>query len=391
MAAASTEVDVVVVGAGISGISAGHYLRTLCPNESFVILERRDNIGGTWDLNRYPGIRSDSDMITFGFSWKRWGASKIIAPREEIAAYLEEAVVEEGLGPRLRLGTEVRSAEWSSEQQRWTLTTTTGVYICRFLHLATGYYSYEAPHRPAIAGLARFAGRVVHPQQWTERDSAACHGARVAVIGSGATAATVVPALAQTADRVTMVQRSPTYFVARPSEGQPVARAVQWAAEAVLPPAWAHTVLYWHMVLKSRFDYWFARAFPGTTRWALMEAARRQLPPSFDVDTHFNPRYNPWDERICLVPDGDFFAAIRAGKVDVVTGTIKTVTETGITMDGGHEIPADVVVTATGLTLQNNFPMSTMEVIVDGTPFVTPTAPPPRMCTRAPALPHHRP
>eukprot|EP00038_Savillea_parva_P021641 m.35708 g.35708 ORF g.35708 m.35708 type:complete len:521 (+) comp5315_c0_seq1:107-1669(+) len=365
---------VVVVGAGISGISVARHLQTMCPWASFVMLERRDAIGGTWDLNRYPGVRSDSDMFTFGFWWRAWGELKVIAPGDSILKYLNGAVDDEGLRPHLHLGVNVLSASWDTSTQTWTLVTSAGTVTCDFIHMATGYYSYEHPYKPDIPGLDTFQGPVIHPQEWKQSDTDACVGKRVAVIGSGATAATLVPALADVATRVTMVQRSPTYFVARPAEGGPLLRRVHTVCSWLLSPHLAHVATLWALVWEQRLGYWFSRQFPQTTRKAIMNDIRQHVPPDFDVDTHFNPSYDPWDQRICLVPDGDFFKALREGKAEVVTDTIATVTPNAIQLDSGTTVDADVIVTATGLTLQRNFPMSTMNVSVDGTPYVAPNA-----------------
>ena len=287
--------------------------------------------------------------------------------------YLESAVDEEGLRRRIRLNTRVVSAAWSSPDQRWTVTTEAGDTLhCNFMHLATGYYDYDSPYKPAIPGLGSFKGRVVHPQEWTDEDTKACEGKRVVVIGSGATAATLVPALAETGvEHVTMLQRSPGYYVSRPANGGPITRAVH-AAAALVSSRFAHFISLWQFVLDQRLGYFLSRRYPAATRKKLMDDIRTQVPEDFDVDVHFNPSYDPWDQRVCLVPDGDFFAAIRARKAEVVTGEIKMVTANSIELASGDKIDADVIVTATGLTMQQNFPVSTIAMTVDGVSYVAP-------------------
>lgn len=379
-------VDVVVVGAGFSGISAGHHLRTMCPNLSFAMLERRSSVGGTWDLFSYPGVRSDSDMYTFGFHWKPWRGDKVISSGKAILEYLNEAVDEDGLRDKIRFNSDVASAAWSSAEQRWSLELADGHRIdCRFLFLTTGYYSYETPHKPDIPGLKGFKGRVVHPQEWTPADTVACKGKRVVVIGSGATAATLVPALAKTALHVTQLQRSPGYYISLPDRGMLPNRVVH-AVAGLFSASLAHTVSRWQYTFEHWLLYRFCKSFPGTSKRILMARVSAQMPADFETAVHFNPSYNPWDQRVCLVPDGDFFKAVRDGDAEMVTGTIDSVTEGGIKVKlcsspGGEAgevqtrtLPADVIVTATGLTMQDNFPMSTIAVTVDGEPYDAPKA-----------------
>ncbi len=359
-------VDVVVVGAGISGIGAGYHLQTMCPNRSYVILENRDDIGGTWDLFRYPGVRSDSDMHTLGYRFKPWTASKAIADGPSILAYLRETVAEYGIDRHIRFRHLVQRAEWSTEDATWTVTgerrTEDGdvepvVIRCNYLFMCSGYYSYRTPYDAQIPGLERFGGQVVHPQFWPEDLDYA--GRRVVVIGSGATAMTLVPAMAAEAGQVTMLQRSPTYVVSRPAED-----AIANRLRKALPDRVAYDITRRKNVALQQFFYGRTRTQPDKVKAQLLALNRKAL-PDFDVDTHFTPRYNPWDQRMCLIPDGDLYDAIRSGKVDVVTDTIETVTETGITLTSGRQLEADIIVTATGLQLVT---LGEMDFVVDGEP-----------------------
>jgi cation diffusion facilitator CzcD-associated flavoprotein CzcO len=352
--------DVVVVGAGLSGIGAGYYLQANSPDRSYVILESRDRLGGTWDLFRYPGIRSDSDMYTLGFSFRPWTDAKAIADGPSILRYLEDTAREHGIDRRIRYGHRVTSAAWSSEEARWTLLVEQDGeerrFTCSFLFACTGYYDYARGYAPDLEGAADFKGRIVHPQFWTDDIDYA--GKRVVVIGSGATAVTLVPELAKQAAQVTMLQRSPTYIVARPSEDAIANRLRRW-----LPSKAAYAVTRWKNVLLQQYFYRIARKHPEKAKERIVDMVRQELGPDYDVGTHFTPRYNPWDQRLCLVPDADLFAAIRAGRADVVTDTIERFTETGIRLSSGRELEADLVVTATGLELQL---MSGIPVTVDG-------------------------
>jgi cation diffusion facilitator CzcD-associated flavoprotein CzcO len=352
--------DVVVVGAGLSGIGAGYHLQANSPDRSYVILESRDRLGGTWDLFRYPGIRSDSDMYTLGFSFRPWTDAKAIADGPSILRYLEDTAREHGIDRRIRYGHRVTSAAWSSEEARWTLLVEQDGeerrFTCSFLFACTGYYDYARGYAPDLEGAADFKGRIVHPQFWTDDIDYA--GKRVVVIGSGATAVTLVPELAKQAAQVTMLQRSPTYIVARPSEDAIANRLRRW-----LPSKAAYAVTRWKNVLLQQYFYRIARKHPEKAKERIVDMVRQELGPDYDVGTHFTPRYNPWDQRLCLVPDADLFAAIRAGRADVVTDTIERFTETGIRLSSGRELEADLVVTATGLELQL---MSGIPVTVDG-------------------------
>ena len=341
-------VDVVVVGAGISGIGTGYHLQTRCPDRSYVILEAREQMGGTWDLFRYPGIRSDSDMHTLGFSFHPWTQAKAIADGSSIKAYVEETARTYGIDRHIRFGTRVLSASWSTPDARWTVETEGAngpkTITCNFLAMCSGYYSYDRAYAPSFAGSEDFAGRIVHPQFWpADLDY---RGKHVVVIGSGATAVTLVPEMAKDAAQVTMLQRSPTYVVSRPAE-DPVAN---WLRRK-LPSKMAYGVTRWKNVLLGMFFYRMTRKRPEKTKERLLGMVREHLGPDYDVATHFTPRYNPWDQRLCLVPDADLFAAIKAGRAEVVTDTIERFVPEGIRLNSGSTLPADVIVTATGLEL----------------------------------------
>ncbi len=355
-------VDVIVVGAGLSGIGAGYHLRARCPDRSFVILEGRDRIGGTWDLFRYPGIRSDSDMYTLGFSFRPWTEAKAIADGPAILNYLRETVREHDLDRHIRLQHRMVRAEWSSEAARWTIELEIGPggekrqMTCAFLFMCSGYYNYQRGYTPDFAGIDGFAGRVVHPQFWP--DDLDYAGKRVIVIGSGATAVTLVPEMAKQAAQVTMLQRSPTYIVSRPSED-----GIANAMRRVLPARLAYALTRWKNVAMQQFFYRIARKRPAETKQRLVGMVRDELGSGYDVETHFTPSYNPWDQRICLVPDADLFAAIRSGAAAVVTGQIDRFVADGIRLTTGELLPADIVVTATGLELQL---MSDVPLWIDG-------------------------
>jgi len=342
-------VDVVVVGAGLSGISQAYHLRTRCPDRSYLILEARQAIGGTWDLFRYPGIRSDSDMHTLGFSFRPWEGAKAIADGASIRAYIEDTAREHGIDRDIRFGVTVRSAAWSTADARWLIEAEGPegplTFSCAFLSLCAGYYDYAAGHTPAFAGAEDFAGRIVHPQLWPADLDVADR--RVVVIGSGATAMTLVPALAESAAHVTMLQRSPTYVVSRPSRDR-----VADALRRVLPAKLAYRVTRWKNIALGTAFFRLAKWRPGKTRQRLLAMVRLQLGPDYDVATHFTPRYDPWDQRLCLVPDADLFKAIKAGTAAVATGTIDRFTTDGIRLSSGEELPADIIVTATGLRIK---------------------------------------
>jgi monooxygenase len=354
--------DVLVVGAGLSGVGAGCHLETRCPGKNYAILEARDSIGGTWDLFRYPGVRSDSDMYTLGYSFRPWREAKAIADGPAILSYVEDTARDYGVEGKIRFNHRVVRAEWSTAEARWTVEaerTDTGETVrltCGFLFMCTGYYRYDAGYTPEFPGRERFAGRIVHPQFWT--DDVDYAGKRVVVIGSGATAVTLVPAMAETAEHVTMLQRSPSYVVSLPAEDPIANLARRW-----LPPKLAYSVVRWKNVLVTMLVFQLSRRRPRVMKALIRKGLENRLPPGYDIDTHFKPRYNPWDQRMCLVPDGDLFEAICDGRASVVTDTIETFTETGLRLESGAELEADLVVTATGLDL---LPLGGMEMSVDG-------------------------
>jgi monooxygenase len=354
--------DVLVVGAGISGVAAGCHLRDKCPSKTFAILEARDAVGGTWDLFRYPGVRSDSDMYTLGYRFRPWPDAKTIADGASILEYVRATAREHGVDGAIRFHHRVVRAEWSSADARWTVAvqrTDTGEtvhFTCGFLFGCTGYYRYDEGYKPQFEGAERFAGRVVHPQEWPEDLDYA--GKRVVVIGSGATAVTLVPAMAREAGHVTMLQRSPSYIVSLPGE-DPLARALH----RFLPRRLVYPIVRWKNVAMTMASFELSRRRPRVAKALIRKAVRRQLPPDYDVDTHFRPRYDPWDQRLCLVPDGDLFEAISARRASVVTDRIETFTETGLRLASGAELEADVIVTATGLNL---LPVGGIALTVDG-------------------------
>ena len=341
-------VDVLIIGAGLSGIGAAYRLKERCPGKSWLILEGRKRIGGTWDLFRYPGIRSDSDIFTLGFPFRPWPSDLAIVDGASIRTYVEDTAREFGIFERIRFGHAAKSASWSSADARWTVEAEAGGtlqrFTCSFLYLCTGYYDYAGGHRPSWPGEDDFEGRIVHPQFWPDELDYA--GKNVAVIGSGATAVTLIPSMAETAAHVTMVQRSPTYIVSRPARDR-VAAALQKA----LPAKAAHWLTRWKNILLTIYVYGRARKNPSKVADWIVDQARQQLPADYPVRRDFSPSYNPWDPRLCLVPDGDLFAAIRGGKVSIATGTIDQFTATGVRLTSGEEVPADIVVAATGLNL----------------------------------------
>ena len=344
-----THVDVVIVGAGISGIGAARHLRKRCPNLRFVILEARADIGGTWDLFRYPGIRSDSDMHTLGYAFKPWTSGKAIADGPAILDYLRETVEENDLGPQMRFGHRVQAADWSSANARWTLAVQTDQgmtrYACNFLFMCSGYYDYRAGYLPDYPGVEAFGGELVHPQHWPEDLDYA--GKRVVVIGSGATAVTLVPELARRAAQVTMLQRSPTYVVAQPDVDSLALTLRRWLPERV-----AYALTRWKNISLGSAFFALCRWQPQRVRRWIVDAARARLAPKVDVDRHFNPRYAPWDQRMCLAPNGDLFTALESGSAQVVTAHIERFVSDGLRLQDGTELAADIVVSATGLNLQ---------------------------------------
>ncbi|BCI55810.1 FAD-containing monooxygenase EthA [Mycolicibacterium litorale] len=343
-------VDVVIIGAGISGISAAWHLQRQCPDKNYAILERRENLGGTWDLFKYPGIRSDSDMYTLGFHFKPWVTDQGIADGGSIWNYLNEAATENGIDKHIRYGHKVVSADWSDADNRWELTIERGgeriTLHAGFLWACSGYYNYDEGYAPEFPGAEDFAGTIVHPQHWPE--DLDYQGKKVVVIGSGATAITLIPALVDTgAGHVTMLQRTPTYIGSLPDKDAFAARAYR-----LLPEKPAYTAVRWKAILQATIQYQMARMFPNTFRKTLRTMAQRRLPEGYDYDKHFSPSYKPWDQRVCLAPNGDLFKTIRKGKADVVTDAIERFTADGILLKSGERIDADIIITATGLNVQ---------------------------------------
>ncbi|MYF51169.1 MAG: NAD(P)/FAD-dependent oxidoreductase [Gammaproteobacteria bacterium] len=343
--------DVIIVGAGVSGIGAACHLRRQCPDRTFTILEGRDAIGGTWDLFRYPGIRSDSDMHTFGYNFKPWLNPKSIADGPSIRAYVHEAAAEHAIGPHIQFRQRVAGAAWSSADARWTVEVEdaesgTGRSLsCGFLFMCAGYYSYDQPHRPDFPGIEQFQGPVIHPQHWPE--GLDYSGKRITVIGSGATAMTLVPAMAEQAAKVTMIQRSPTYVVSRPDRD-----AIANGLRKVLPERLAYAITRWKNVLMQHYFYHRTRVAPERIKAKLLAQVRKHLGAGYDVDSHFTPSYYPWDERLCLIPNADLFKAINGGRAEVVTDGITGITANGVQLESGRHVDADILVTATGLTLE---------------------------------------
>jgi monooxygenase len=342
--------DVLIVGGGLSGIGAACSLQRNCPAKTYAILEARATTGGTWDLFRYPGIRSDSDMFTLGYSFRPWVEGKAIADGHSILKYINDTARDFGVDKNIRFNHAVKRASWSSREARWSVEAETGPgqqtarFTCNFLFLCSGYYSYLGGYTPVFPGIENFAGPVIHPQQWP--DDLAYADKRVVVIGSGATAVTLVPAMAKTAAQVTMLQRSPTYVVSRPEQDK-LANFLR----RHLPSQLAYNLVRWRNILFGIYIYRLSRRSPERIKKWIASGVRKALGPDYDVDTHFTPRYNPWDQRMCLVPDGDLFVAINQGKAAVVTDEIDAITPTGVKLRSGRELPADIIVTATGLNL----------------------------------------
>jgi len=355
-------VNVLIVGGGLSGIGAGVHIQTGTPDKTFAILEARDAIGGTWDLFRYPGIRSDSDMYTLGFKFKPWTHAKAIADGHDILQYIQDTAAEHHLHDKIRLGHRVKRTTWSPSLSRWTVEIERGperervVMTCDFLFLCAGYYNYEAGFTPQFPGIDRFKGEVVHPQKWTSDIDHA--GKRVVVIGSGATAVTLVPSMTDKAKHVTMLQRSPTYIMALPGED-----AIAHGLRAVLPAQLAYDITRWKNVLLGMLFFNLSRRYPNFMKKLLIKGVQRFVGDNVDVSKHFTPSYNPWDQRVCAVPNADLFKALRKGTASVVTDHIETFTEHGIQLKSGEQLPADMVVTATGLDL---LAFGGIEMVVDG-------------------------
>jgi monooxygenase len=354
--------DVLIVGAGISGVSAAHHLQERRPGKSFAILEARGDLGGTWDLFRYPGIRSDSDMHTLGFRFRPWKEEKSIADGPSILSYVRQTAQDNGIEQSIRFHHRVVRAEWSTADARWTVeaersdTGETVRLTCGYLWMCSGYYRYDEGYTPEFKGKERFSGQIVHPQLWPE--DLDYEGKRVLVIGSGATAVTLVPAMAEKAEHVTMLQRSPTYVISLPGE-DPIANALR----RVLPIKVAYALTRWKNVLLQMAVFNLSRRRPAFVKKRLRRSAEKSLPAGYDIDTHFNPKYNPWDQRMCLIPNGDLFETISAGRASIVTDQIETFTEKGIKLESGTELEADVIITATGLNLLF---LGGMQMTVDG-------------------------
>jgi monooxygenase len=359
---AEEHVDVLIVGAGLSGIGAAHHLQQRCPGRTHAILEARDAIGGTWDLFRYPGIRSDSDMYTLGYSFRPWPDAKAIADGPAILRYVRATARDAGIDRRIRFGHRVARAEWSSSDSRWTVTAERAddgglvEMTCSFLFPCTGYYRYDEGYTPDFPGTERFRGPLIHPQHWPDDFDHA--GKRVVVIGSGATAVTLVPAMAERAEHVTMLQRSPSYVISLPAV-DPIARL----ARRVLPPRLAYPLMRWKNVLLQMGFFRLSRRRPELVKRLIRRGVERRLPPGYDVDRHFTPPYNPWDQRMCLVPDGDLFEALGDGSASIVTDRVSSFTERGLLLESGEELEADAIVTATGLDL---VPLGGLDLAVDG-------------------------
>lgn len=358
--------DVLIVGAGLSGIGAAVQLKKNCPERSFAILEGRESLGGTWDLFRYPGIRSDSDMYTLGYAFKPWTEDKSIADGATILKYIGDTAHDYGIAPHIRYAHSVKRASWSTADTRWTIEIDKGPQheriqiTCNFFYVCSGYYNYEQGYTPDFPGAGRFTGRIVHPQKWTPDIDYT--NKRVVVIGSGATAVTLVPSMAEKAAHVTMLQRSPTYVVSRPAED----RMAQWMNRH-LPSGLAYGITRWKNVLLGMLFFKLSKRQPERVKKMIIEGVKKSVGPECDVAKHFTPSYKPWDQRLCLVPNADLFRAIRKGKASVVTDHIESFTEKGIRLRSGQELEADVIVTATGLDL---LALGGIEIVVDGTTIV---------------------
>jgi monooxygenase len=354
--------DVLIVGAGLSGIGAAYHLQKECPGKTYLILEGRKAMGGTWDLFRYPGVRSDSDMYTLGYHFRPWREAKAIADGPSILKYIRETAQEYGIDRKIRYHHRAKLASWSSAEARWTVEVATAGgatrrFTCNLLYMCSGYYNYAEGYMPGWPGMDLFAGKIVHPQKWPENLD--YNNKRVVVIGSGATSVTLVPAMAETAEHVVMLQRSPSYILSLPSQD-----VVANFLRGKIPAPLAYILVRWKNVLISSFLFQRARRKPEQMKQWILGLAQQALGPDYDVAKHFSPRYNPWEQRLCLVPDGDLFRAIRSGKASMVTDEIETFTEKGLRLRSGQELEADIIVTATGLNVQM---MGGMQVCVDAT------------------------
>ena len=355
-------VDILIVGAGLSGIGAACHLQRECPNKSVAILEGRAALGGTWDLFRYPGIRSDSDMYTLGYQFKPWTNAKAIADGPSILSYIKETAKEFKIKEKIRFNQKVVSASWSSETANWTVTSRhsetgkSAIITCNFLMLCSGYYSYDSGFAPDFPDAEQFQGQIIHPQKWPENLDYT--NKRVVIIGSGATAVTLVPAMAEKAQHVTMLQRSPTYIVSLPA-----ADVIANTLRRFLPEKLVYSLSRWRRALLGIFIYQLSQRRPETMKAFIKKQLRKELGPDFDIDRHFTPPYNPWDQRMCLVPDGDLFVAMREKRASIVTDQIESFTPTGIKLKSGEHLDADIIVTATGL---NMLAFGGMSLTVDG-------------------------
>ena len=353
--------DVLIIGAGISGIGAACHLKRELPHKSFAILERRAAVGGTWDLFRYPGIRSDSDMNTFGFGFRPWTETRVLSDGPSIKKYVEDTAREYDVFRHIRFGTKVTSARFSSSDARWTIESVNekngekSVYTANFIIACTGYYNYDQGYQPEFPGEKNFKGQIIHPQKWPENLDYS--GKKVVVIGSGATAVTLIPAMAPKTAHITMLQRSPTYIVSIPSND-----FLSETLRKFLPKSWVYQMARLRNVALQRLIFMLAKARPGAIRRLILAGAKRQLGDAVDIK-HFSPSYNPWDERLCVVPDGDLFETLKSGRASIVTDQIETFTEKGIKLKSGKELEADIIVTATGLNVEL---MGGVEVEVDG-------------------------
>ena len=345
------DVDVLIIGAGLSGVGAAYHLKQESPQINYLILEGRDDLGGTWDLFRYPGIRSDSDMYTMGYDFKPWRGGKVLADGPSIKNYIAETAADSGIQSNIRLGHQVLSADWSNDAARWTVTARVSAsgeiarFSCRLLYMCAGYYSYKEGFTPEFSSMERFTGTIVHPQYWPE--DLDYSGKRVLIIGSGATAVTLVPAMAETASHVTMLQRSPTYMMSRPDLD-----FIGRTLEKLLPASTAYAITRWKNIRVQRVIYRLSQGWPWLMKRIFIGRARRQLGPGYDVETHFTPHYNPWDQRLCALPDNDLYKVVRSGAADVVTDHVEAFTERGILLRSGQELKADIIVTATGLKME---------------------------------------
>ncbi len=357
--------DVIIVGAGLSGIGAAHHLQKYCPDHSFILLEMRESMGGTWDLFKYPGIRSDSDMFTLGYSFRPWKEAKAIADGPAILQYIQNTAKDGGIDQKIKYKHKVTSSNWSSEKNHWILDAEiqddlqSVRFTSNFLFMCSGYYSYDKGYMPQFKGTERFQGQIVHPQKWTEDIDYT--DKKVVVIGSGATAVTLVPELAKKASKVTMLQRSPTYITTAPSKD-----FIANGLRRILPSKMAYALSRWKNILLSILFFKLARSKPQFIQKVFLKNAKKELGDGFDVEKHFKPSYNPWDQRVCLAPDGDIFESLKSGKAAIVTGHIETFTEKGIQLKSGETLEADLVVSATGLQMEI---LGKMQLSIDGQPL----------------------